>query len=204
MEHARTQAIIAAGFRLEEYAVIRCTLDAIGAPHLKLLIAEEKLLHSDLSTALTMPEIDWQAPRPPDWIQGGAWGSKRAILFSGLSVAQQVLPPPLSPAGCPHGSQPGCSSVRPSYSMGTQRQQNLNRSVACTACLSGDPRLYIIPPSPRAQHVGICRTGNGLSFDRAGVCVLSNLCLLQGLEEVGSTTSTAQQHLAAPSHQLQL
>lgn len=84
------QAIIAAGFRLEEYAIIRCTLDAIGASQLKLLIAEEKLLHSNLDTALTMPEIDWQMPRPPDWIQGGAWGSKRVILFSGLSVAQQV------------------------------------------------------------------------------------------------------------------
>lgn len=84
------QAVIAAGFRLEEYAIIRCTLDAIGAPTLKLLIADEKLLYSDLATALTTPEIDWQSPRPPHWIQGGAWGSKRVILFSGLSVAQQV------------------------------------------------------------------------------------------------------------------
>eukprot|EP00892_Ulva_mutabilis_P009346 jgi/Ulvmu1/6784/UM030_0122.1 len=83
------EAIIAAGFRLEEYAAIRCTLDAVGASHLKLLIADEELLHSNLDTALRMPEIDWQQPRPPDWIQGGAWGTRRVVLFSGLSVAQQ-------------------------------------------------------------------------------------------------------------------
>ena len=89
-ERNSMQAIIAAGFRLEEYAVIRCTLDAVGASHLKLLIAEEELLHSTLDTALAMDEIDWQQPRPPAWIQGGAWGTRRVILFSGLSVAQQV------------------------------------------------------------------------------------------------------------------
>lgn len=84
------QAMIAAGFRLEEYAVMRYLMDNVGASNVKLLIADENMLHTPLDAALASPEIDWESPRPEDGIQGGGWGSTRACIFSGLSVAQQV------------------------------------------------------------------------------------------------------------------
>jgi hypothetical protein len=84
------QAMIAAGFRLEEYAVMRYLLDGVGAAHVKLLIADADMLHVPLDDALRQKEIDWEAPRPDTGFQGGGWGSSRACLFSGLSVAQQV------------------------------------------------------------------------------------------------------------------
>lgn len=85
-----TQAIIAAGFRLEEYAMLRYLLDGIDASHVKVLVADEQLLYSTLDDALATPEINWEEPRPENWIKGGGWGSSRVCLFSGLSVAQQV------------------------------------------------------------------------------------------------------------------
>jgi hypothetical protein len=50
---------------------------------LLLLLLLLLLLQAPLALALSEPEIDWAAPRPPDWIMGGAWGSQRTILFSG-------------------------------------------------------------------------------------------------------------------------
>ena len=84
------QAMIAAGFRLEEYAVMRYLMDGVGAAHVKLLIADDSMLQKPLDEALAQPEIDWEKPRAEEGIQGGGWGSTRACIFSGLSVAQQV------------------------------------------------------------------------------------------------------------------
>ena len=38
------QAMIAAGFRLEEYAVMRYLMDGVGAAHVKLLITDDNML----------------------------------------------------------------------------------------------------------------------------------------------------------------
>jgi hypothetical protein len=77
------QALILAGFRAEEYAVVRATLDSLGAHPVKVLAASDEMLYGSLDAALQEQEIDWSAPRPPEWIRGGTWGSQRTILFSG-------------------------------------------------------------------------------------------------------------------------
>jgi len=74
---------VLAGFRAEEYAVIRATLDSLGAHHVKVLPASNDMLNNSVDLALQEPEVDWSAPRPPEWILGGNWGSQRTILFSG-------------------------------------------------------------------------------------------------------------------------
>jgi hypothetical protein len=84
------QALLAAGFRIEEYAMMRALLDHLGAKHVKVIICNEKILFSPQSVALQEREIDWQSPRIDGLGGGGGWGSHRAILFGGLSLAQQV------------------------------------------------------------------------------------------------------------------
>jgi hypothetical protein len=84
------QAIVVTGFRIEEYAMIRYMLDAIQASHVKVIIADEQMLYSTQDLAIHSEEIDWEQPRPQEWAQGGAWGSQRVCMFSGLSIAQQV------------------------------------------------------------------------------------------------------------------
>ena len=68
----------------------RAILDSVGAPHVKVTPATEEMLQGPVAAAVRAPEPDWGAPRPADWIRGGAWGSQRAVLFSGLPVAAQV------------------------------------------------------------------------------------------------------------------
>jgi hypothetical protein len=80
------QALILAGFRAEEYAVVRATLDSLGAHQVKVLPASDDMLNNSLEAALTAPEVDWSAPRPPEWIRGGTWGSQRTVLFSGMCI----------------------------------------------------------------------------------------------------------------------
>ena len=65
-------------------------MDGVGAAHVKLLVADDDMLQAPLDAALGSPEIDWEAPRAEDGVQGGGWGSVRACIFSGLSVAQQA------------------------------------------------------------------------------------------------------------------
>jgi hypothetical protein len=77
------QALILAGFRAEEYAVVRATLDSLGAQQVKVLPASDDMLNNSLEAALEAQEVDWSAPRPPEWIMGGTWGSQRTVLFSG-------------------------------------------------------------------------------------------------------------------------
>lgn len=50
------------------------------------------MLQGPLDLALATPEVDWSAPRPPEWILGGAWGSQRTIMFSG-KYQDQGIPP---------------------------------------------------------------------------------------------------------------
>jgi hypothetical protein len=76
-----------AGFRAEEYAVVRATLDSLGAHDVKVLPARNEMLSGSVALALQQQEIDWSAPRPPAWIAGGTWGSQRTILFSGARGA---------------------------------------------------------------------------------------------------------------------
>lgn len=84
------QALVMAGFRAEEYAMARALLDAVGADSVKVLPATNEMLNGPVEAAIHEQEVDWGAPRPADWIRGGAWGSQRVILFSGLPVAAQV------------------------------------------------------------------------------------------------------------------
>lgn len=77
------QALILAGFRAEEYAVIRASLDSLGAQQVKVLPASDDMLTDSVELALLTPEVDWSAPRPQEWIRGGTWGSQRTVLFSG-------------------------------------------------------------------------------------------------------------------------
>ena len=84
------EALVMAGFRAEEYAMTRALLDALGGAAIKVLPATEEMLAGTVGEAVRADEIDWALPRPADWVLGGAWGSQRAILFSGLPVAEQV------------------------------------------------------------------------------------------------------------------
>lgn len=84
------QALLAAGFRLNEYAALRAVLDALHARHIKVLVCDAALLDTPVAAAAATAEMDWTAPRPPNAAGGGGWGSQRAILFTGLTVAAQV------------------------------------------------------------------------------------------------------------------
>jgi hypothetical protein len=68
--------------------VVRATLDSLGAHQVKVLPASDDMLNNSLEAALTAPEVDWSAPRPPEWIRGGTWGSQRTVLFSGMCIGQ--------------------------------------------------------------------------------------------------------------------
>lgn len=83
-------ALVMAGFRAEEYAMARALLDAAGARDVKVLPATAEMLHGTVGAAVAEPEVDWAAARAPDWIRGGAWGSQRCILFSGLPLSAQA------------------------------------------------------------------------------------------------------------------
>eukprot|EP00775_Hariotina_reticulata_P003320 gene3320-3597_t len=76
------QALLMAGFRAEEYAVARATLDSLDAHQVKVLPVSQEMLQLPLELAVQQQEIDWTSPRPPQWIMGGAWGSQRTLMFS--------------------------------------------------------------------------------------------------------------------------
>lgn len=84
--------------------MMRALLDHVGAEHVKVIICNEKILFSPQSVALQEEEIEWQSPRIDELGGGGGWGSHRAILFGGLSLAQQVC--------CVRGHRPFASLVR--------------------------------------------------------------------------------------------
>lgn len=78
------QALLLAGLRLEEVAVTREIMDAIGAAEVKVVPCTADMLHSPLCAALAAPEPQWDKPRLADAALGGGWGSQRVALFSGL------------------------------------------------------------------------------------------------------------------------
>lgn len=69
---------------------MRATLDSLGAHQVKVVPASDDMLNDTLDFALATPEVDWSAPRPPEWIQGGGWGSQRTVLFSGADLTLSV------------------------------------------------------------------------------------------------------------------
>jgi hypothetical protein len=82
--------MVMAGFRAEEYVMVRVMLDTLGAHDVKVLPVLPAMLEGTVAAAAGAPEVDWGAPRPEEWVRGGAWGSQRAVLFSGLSLPTQV------------------------------------------------------------------------------------------------------------------
>ena len=90
----------------EEKAVVpqvRAILDAAGGREVKVIPCDDAMLYEPLSRAVSLPEPNWEQPRPEGWTRGGAWGSQRTILFSGMKCA----PPqarPLFPCSTDHRS----------------------------------------------------------------------------------------------------
>jgi hypothetical protein len=80
---------MAAGFQIEQYAMMRHILDSLQSHHIKILICTRELLQMPQALAVQQAETDWERPRDSG-AGGGDWGSQRAILFSGLSIATQV------------------------------------------------------------------------------------------------------------------
>ncbi|EIE24175.1 hypothetical protein COCSUDRAFT_41460 [Coccomyxa subellipsoidea C-169] len=83
-------AVVLAGFRAEEFAMVRAILDSAGGHAVKVIPVKDELLYEKMSTAIHLPEPDWGAARPQGWTRGGAWGSQRTILFSGMKLAAQA------------------------------------------------------------------------------------------------------------------
>ena len=44
----------------------------------------DDMLYEPMSRAISLPEPNWEQPRPEGWTRGGDWGSQRTILFSGM------------------------------------------------------------------------------------------------------------------------
>ena len=73
--------------------MIRALLDICEAHHVRLIVGDRATLLKPQHQAVREAEVDWAAPRTPLQAGGGGWGSQRAIMFSGLSIAQQVRRP---------------------------------------------------------------------------------------------------------------
>lgn len=84
------QALLLAGFRLEEFVMVRVMLDTIGLHDVRVVPLTDALLHALQGQVLHAEEPDWESPRQMHQFPLGAWGSQRACLFSGLSIAKQV------------------------------------------------------------------------------------------------------------------
>lgn len=63
---------------------VRAILDSAGGHAVKVIPVKEELLYEKMSMAIHLSEPDWEKARPADWPRGGAWGSQRTILFSGM------------------------------------------------------------------------------------------------------------------------
>lgn len=81
------QAVLMAGFQIEEYAMTRAVLDEAGATAIKVLPVTPHMLTSSVGQAIHEEEVDWAQPRPDNWVHGGAVGAQRTILFSGEASA---------------------------------------------------------------------------------------------------------------------
>lgn len=63
---------------------MRVILDTAGGHEVKVIPCTEDLLQEPVERVLRLPEPQWDQPRPESWTRGGAWGSSRVILFSGM------------------------------------------------------------------------------------------------------------------------
>ena len=70
---------------------VRAILDAAGGREVKVIPCDDGMLYEPMSRAVSLAEPDWEQPRAEGWTRGGAWGSQRTILFSGMKYA-----PPMS------------------------------------------------------------------------------------------------------------
>ena len=81
---------------------VRAILDAAGGREVKVIPCDDAMLYEPMSRAVSLPEPDWEQPRPEGWTRGGAWGSQRTILFSGMKCAPPTTRPcRYSQQGCP-------------------------------------------------------------------------------------------------------
>lgn len=76
--------LVLAGFLLEELPHIRLTLDAAGGHDIVIVVCHPDLLLQPVEHALAVGEPAWDQPMPPQWVDGGGWGRRRVILFSGI------------------------------------------------------------------------------------------------------------------------
>ena len=60
--------LVLAGFRLEELPVVRNIIDKIASPDVKVIpVTGSEVLHMAVEHVLSMPEPDWEKPRPENW-----------------------------------------------------------------------------------------------------------------------------------------
>ena len=77
-------AIVLAGFPLEELPLVRTNLDAAGGQEVALIPCVPELLWQPAEYALRCSEPAWDQPVPSQWVDGGGWGQRRVVMFSGL------------------------------------------------------------------------------------------------------------------------
>eukprot|EP00210_Caulerpa_lentillifera_P005454 g5215.t1 len=82
--------ILVAGFRIEELPVVRIMIDNVISKDVKLIpIRGQEMLHMRVEEVLSLPETEWEKPRPDECTTGGTWGSKRTVVFGGLPMSSQ-------------------------------------------------------------------------------------------------------------------
>ena len=85
MCQCRLQTLASAGpFPLLQ---VRAILDYAGGHDVKVIPCKEDMLFERMDVIIRLPEPDWASARPEGWTRGGAWGSQRTILFSGMKCA---------------------------------------------------------------------------------------------------------------------
>ena len=78
------QALLLAGFYIEELATVRQLLDQVGADSVRVLPSTPAALHEPVAAALAAPQPAWDRPVSPEWMHGGGWGQQRMVLMAGL------------------------------------------------------------------------------------------------------------------------
>jgi len=76
--------LVLAGFFLEELPHVRLALDAVGGQDIILVVCHPDLLLKPVELVIAIGEPAWDQPMPPQWVNGGGWGKRKVILFSGL------------------------------------------------------------------------------------------------------------------------
>lgn len=81
----------------------RAVLDGAGGAAIKVLACTDDVLYGTLDEAIYAQEIDWSQPRPSSWDRPSAWGSQKAVLFSGMGWVK----PPVELPSCMHVPRSG-------------------------------------------------------------------------------------------------